>query len=164
MTTSPDPVGFDAHDHASCISDAMETAARYCDRHGLHFTPTRRRVLELLLTRHRALGAYDLLEKLREEGLGSQPPVAYRALDFLVTHGFVHKIEHLNAYVACSHPGEEHAPAFMICRTCDAVVETPARPTTGALGSAARKIGFQIETTVMEASGTCPSCRPDATG
>jgi hypothetical protein len=58
---------------------------------------------------HRALGAYAVLDQLREAGFGSQPPVAYRALDFLVAHGFAHKIERLNAFVACAHPGESHA-------------------------------------------------------
>jgi Fur family zinc uptake transcriptional regulator len=115
-------------------------------------------VLELLLQEHRALGAYAILDLLRDAGFGSQPPVAYRALDFLAEHGFVHKIERLNAFVACSHPGEAHSPAFMICRVCDTVAEAQSVPAKGALGAAARATGFQIERAVVEAEGLCPSC------
>lgn len=151
-------LGFHSHDHAHCVATALSVAETRCAELGLRFTPVRRKVLELLLKEHRALGAYALLDLLRDSGFGSQPPVAYRALDFLTEHGFVHKIERLNAFVACSHPGENHSPAFMICRLCDAVVETHSSPVKGALGDAARAAGFQIEKTVVEAEGICPQC------
>ena len=98
------------------------------------------------------------MDKLREANLSSQPTIAYRALDFLVSNGFVHKIERLNAFIACVHPGETHAPAFMICRLCDSVAETHSSPAKGILGETARSIGFQIERTVVEAEGICPKC------
>ena len=107
---------------------------------------------------HRALGAYTVLDRLREDGFGSQPPVAYRALDFLVANGLAHKIERLNAFIACVHPSHSHTPAFMICRMCDAVAETQSSPARGALGDAARATGFRIERTVVEAEGVCPAC------
>lgn len=140
-----DPIGFHAHDHSHCISDGIAVADAHCRANGLQFTPVRRRVLEILLQAHRAMGAYDLLDILRGEGLGSQPPIAYRALDFLVKNGFAHKIERLNAFVACSHPGDDHAPVFMICRTCNAVAEAPSQTSNGRLGAAAREAGFLIE-------------------
>jgi len=152
------PVGFDAHDHAACVASALAAAEDRCAQEGLRLTPVRRKVLELLLQEHRALGAYAILDELRAAGFGSQPPVAYRALDFLTAHGFAHKIERLNAFVACAKPGENHSPAFMICRVCDAVVEVQSAPAKGALGAAARAAGFQIEKTVVEAEGICPIC------
>ena len=152
------PMGFQKHDHRACIDQALEAAERQCADEGLRLTPVRRKVLELLLQQHRALGAYTILDMLREAGFGSQPPVAYRALDFLSEHGFVHKIERLNAFIACTHPGENHSPAFMICRKCDAVAEAQSTPAKGALGEAARAAGFQIERTVVEADGICPDC------
>jgi Fur family transcriptional regulator, zinc uptake regulator len=155
-------IGFESHDHSSCIADCVAAATARCAALGLQFTPVRRRVLEILLQQHRALGAYDLLDYLRTEGLGSQPPVAYRALDFLVRNGFAHKIEWLNAFVACAHPGESHAPVFMICRLCSAVAETHTDPTKGQLGQAARAAGFLIERTVVEAEGLCPGCQNPA--
>ncbi|OSP54039.1 Fur family transcriptional regulator [Pseudoruegeria sp. SK021] len=152
-------IGFHHHDHAVCVAGALQAAEDYCARNKLQLTKVRRRVLEILLAAHRAMGAYDILAQLAREGLGSQPPVAYRALDFLVSNGFAHKIETLNAYVACSLPGAAHSPAFMICRVCGAVVEAPTSPQAGRLGEAARDLGFAIETAVMEAEGLCPTCR-----
>lgn len=152
------PLGFASHDHDACVSDTLAAAEARCAADGLRFTPVRRKVLDILLQDHRALGAYTILDRLREEGFGSQPPVAYRALDFLVLHGLAHKIERLNAFIACAHPGHAHAPAFMICRLCDMVAETLSSPAKGALGEAARATGFKIERTVVEAEGICPTC------
>ena len=161
--TAPiDTVGFASHDHASCIAAALSEAEAHCTREGLRFTPVRRRALEILLQEHRALGAYETLDRLREAGFGSQPPVAYRALEFLVANGFAHKIERLNAFIACAHPGAKHSPAFMICRQCDSVAEAQAAPANGALDETARAAGFRIERTVVEAEGLCPACSDKA--
>lgn len=163
-TAAKSPLGFCLHDHDACVRDALVAAETRCAAGGLRLTPVRRRVLELLLQEHRALGAYAILDRLREEGFGSQPPVAYRALDFLVANGLAHKIERLNAFIACVHPDEGHTPAFMICRLCDAVAETYSSPARGALGDAARASGFRIERTVVEAEGLCPTCITEAEG
>ncbi|MGY9045664.1 hypothetical protein P775_00180 [Puniceibacterium antarcticum] len=156
-----DAVGFETHDHASCISSGLETVVQDCADKGLQLTPVRRRVIELLLQQHRAMGAYEVLDLLRAEGLGSQPPVAYRALEFLVKHGFVHKIERLNAFIACAHPGERHAPAFLICRSCDAVAEAHLANAAATVRDAAQDLGFAVERMVIEAEGLCPACRPE---
>jgi Fur family zinc uptake transcriptional regulator len=155
-------LGFTEHNHGACVSDALLAAETLCAEGGQRFTPVRRKVLEILLQEHRALGAYVILDRLREEGFGSQPPVAYRALDFLVSNGLAHKIERLNAFIACSHPNHTHTPAFMICRVCDSVAETQSSPARGALGDAARATGFKIERTVVEAEGVCPACADKA--
>lgn len=154
-----DTIGFALHDHATCIADCVAEAEARCREAGLQMTPVRRRVLEILLEKHRALGAYDILDILRKEGLGSQPPIAYRALDFLVANGFAHKIERLNAFIACAHPGEDHAPAFLICRGCKCVAETDSELRGGRLAKAARNAGFRIERAVIEAEGICPACQ-----
>ena len=161
-TPGHDPVAFDAHDHSHCVETALAAAEAHCAAKGLRFTPVRRAALEILLGEHRAMGAYELLDRLHKAGFGSQPPVAYRALDFLVANGFVHKIERLNAFIACAHPGETHSPAFLICRLCEAVAEAQSAPARGSLGEAARATGFQIERTVVEALGVCPSCADKA--
>jgi len=152
-------LGFEHHDHHSCIRTGVDAAEDYCNRHNLQFTPQRRRVLEILLERHAALGAYDILEVLREDGLGAQPPVAYRALEFLVSHGFAHKIERLNAFVACAHMGLDHTPVFLICSTCDKVAETHADNLRTGLPEAAQAAGFQLDRVVIEATGRCPACQ-----
>lgn len=125
---------------------------------GVRLTPVRRRVLEILLEEHKAMGAYDVLTRLAAEGFGNQPPVAYRALEFLEDQGFAHRICRLNAFTACMHPGEDHAPAFLICRVCDTVAEAPAAPVMAALTKAAAQSGFVIERANIEALGLCPAC------
>lgn len=152
-------IGFETHDHKHCISEAVTAADNHCRKAGLQLTSVRRRVLEILLKEHRAMGAYEILDVL---GKGPQPPTAYRALEFLVNHGFAHRIERLNAFIACAHPGQTHSPAFLICRVCDAVAEAPSEPAKGRLGQAARAAGFQIERAVVEAVGVCPNCQASA--
>lgn len=158
---APD-LAFAVHDHAHCASDALARAEALVAEKGLRLTPVRRRVLEILLEAHRALGAYDVLTRLAAEGFGNQPPVAYRALDFLEEQGLAHRIRRLNAFTACMHPGEAHAPAFLICRGCDAVAEAPAAPVLRALEAAAADSGFVIERSNIEALGLCPACQAAA--
>lgn len=153
-----DPSGQTTQDQADRIETALSEAEDICKAQGLRLTPVRRKVLEILLQDSRAMGAYAILDILRQEGFGSQPPVVYRALDFLAERGFVHKIERMNAFVACDHPGEHHSPAFLICRVCDLVEEAHSAPPKAGLGQAARASGFQIERTVVEAEGVCPAC------
>ncbi|PSL19156.1 transcriptional repressor [Shimia abyssi] len=154
-------IGFGKHDHSACISGALEAAEQVCSAQGLRLTKGRRRVLEILVQEHRAMGAYDILAVLSDEGFGAQPPVVYRALEFLVSNGFAHKIEKLNAYVACSHPQEgDHAPVFLICKSCGIVAEGDAPKRKSDLQQQAQESGFVIETTVMEAEGLCPTCVP----
>ena len=152
-------IGFAPHDHTHCVADTLARAEAYCSETGLRLTPVRRRALEVLLAEHRAQGAYDVLGVLAAEGLGAQPPVAYRALDFLVKAGFAHKIEALNAYIACAHLGACDRPAFLICRSCKSVAEADTAPAQGRLKDAAAEAGFEIERTVIEAEGLCPRCR-----
>ena len=152
------PSGFARHDHGFCIRAAMEAVEARVAEHKLRMTPVRRRVLEMLLESHRAMGAYDVLARLKEEELGYQAPIAYRALDFLVRHGFAHRVEKLNAYVACARP-DCVDPAFLICRSCAAVSESEV---PGGLVGVGRAEGFAVETAVLEAEGLCPRCRETA--
>ncbi len=154
---------FRTHNHQNCIEGALRTAEGLCAEQNLQFTAVRRRVLEILLQDHRALGAYDILSVLAEDGLGSQPPVVYRALDFLVQNGLAHRIERLNAYTACAHPERDHVPAFLVCRGCKSVAEAETDLTQGRLGKAAQQNGFKIERIAVEAEGLCPGCAQTGT-
>lgn len=147
---------FGDHDHGRCISTALSAAEAACAVAELRLTPVRRRTLEILLEAHEALGAYDVLARLDKDGFGSKPPVAYRALTFLVDAGLAHRIERLNAFVACTLPGAAHDPAFLICQSCGTVAEGEA---SGAMQSSAAAAGFQIERTTVEVTGLCPSCQ-----
>lgn len=159
-----DPTGplatlaFARHDHAHCAGDTLARAEAVAAARGLRLTPVRRRALEILLEAHRALGAYEVLDRLAADGFGRQPPVAYRALEFLVENGLAHRIRRLNAFAACMHPGADHSPLFLICRACNAVAEAPAAPVRSALDAAAAALGFVVERANIEALGLCPAC------
>lgn len=155
-------LAFAKHDHAHCTADALARAEAVTAASGARLTPVRRRVLEILLEEHRALGAYDVLARLASEGFGNQPPVAYRALEFLVDQGLAHRIQRLNAFTACTHPGEAHAPAFLICSRCQSVAEAAAAEARAALDAAAAALGFVIDRSTIEALGLCPACRSAA--
>lgn len=164
MTVKKDTLGlvagaFRQHDHAKCISLLMNAARDLCTERGLRLTPVREKVLKLLLKSHAPLGAYDILSELAASGFRAQPPVAYRALDFLVDNGFAHRIEKINAFVACSQPRDKHSPIFMICNDCHQVAETSVRSQSSSLDRTARAIGFDIKHTVVEAEGLCAECR-----
>jgi Fur family transcriptional regulator, zinc uptake regulator len=155
---APD-LAFAKHDHSHCAEDALARAEALTQAAGARLTPVRRRVLEILLEEHKALGAYDVLARLATEGFGNQPPVVYRALEFLVEQGLAHRIQRLNAFTACVHPGEDHAPAFLICRDCHTVAEAEAGAARRALEVEATNAGFLVERTTIEALGRCPACQ-----
>jgi Fur family zinc uptake transcriptional regulator len=155
------PNAFDPHDHSHCASDGLARADAILAARKQRLTPVRRQTLEILLSEHRALGAYEVLERLAAAGFGKQPPVAYRALEFLVDQGFAHKVRRLNAFTACMHPETDHAPLFLICRGCNALAETAAAPVRAALDAAAQAVGFTVERTSIEALGLCPACGPE---
>lgn len=155
--------GFAAHDHAACVARALAAADARAERQGLRLTQIRRRVLEILLEEHRALGAYDVLSRLQAEGHAGQPPIAYRALDFLTKAGLAHRIERLNAYVACTTPdthGEaNHTPFFMICRVCETVAEVGTPNIGTGISDTAKAAGFAIDAVAIEAEGLCTACQ-----
>lgn len=158
--SSPPPrIAFAAHDHHDCAEAVLTRAVAAAEARGLRLTPVRRRTLEILLEAHRALGAYEVLDRLVADGFARQPPVVYRALDFLVEQGFVHRIQRLNAFAACMHPGTAHDAAFLICRSCNAIAEAPAAGIRAALDRAAGETGFRVERATFEALGICPACR-----
>ncbi|MGB3146974.1 MAG: transcriptional repressor [Paracoccaceae bacterium] len=155
-------LAFSAHDHGHCCDRLIARAEALVASRGARLTPVRRRVLEILATDHRAFGAYEILEHLATSGFGNQPPVAYRALDFLVENGLAHRIDRLNAFMACAHPGRAHDPAFLICRTCNAVAEAPGPAIFAAISAAGEAAGFAVERMTAEAVGLCPACKDRA--
>lgn len=158
MSFAPAADPFVPHDHAGCSTRTLAQAMARLDRQGARLTPVRKRVLEILLESHRAMGAYDVLDRLAAEGFGKQPPVAYRALDFLVEHGLAHRVQRLNAFAACLSPNHDHAPAFLICRSCNRVAETDAAPVRDTLAEVAGAAGFTVERATIEALGQCGTC------
>ena len=152
------PLAFAKHDHERCRDGAMAAARRLCKARAVRLTPVRERVLDLLWQAHEPVRAYDILSTLSNEGFGSQPPVVYRALDFLIEHGFAHKIERLNAFLACHCPGDDHGAKFLICTGCQRVAEFDDSAIAKALGKVAEGSGFTIGRATLEVEGLCPDC------
>src|SRR6478609_1077781 len=131
------------HDHGRCTADGIAHAEQVCARRSQTFTPIRRQVLGALLSSHRPLGAYEIIDELAKEMPRPAPITVYRALDFLMANGLVHRIESRNAYLACAHDHDAAAlVAFLICERCDAVGEIPAASVAQSLNTAARASGF----------------------
>lgn len=146
------------HDHDLCIDNAVEEAERICAERGSRFTDLRRRILIMIWQGHKAVKAYDLLDQLANEGGSAKPPTVYRALDFLMEEGLVHKIESLNAYIGCPHPGEGHVSQFLICDQCGTVREVASDALAGAVHGAANAASFAIKRQTLELHGICAEC------
>ena len=139
------------------IETYLEEAERLTASKGQRLTRIRRKVLQLLAESNAPAKAYDLLQNLDGEG-SPKPPTIYRALEFLLSVGLAHKIESLNAYVACGHANHDHSAVFLICERCGAAEELNAETTTNALKREAVSAQFNIKSTVIEARGTCRNC------
>jgi Fur family zinc uptake transcriptional regulator len=150
------------HDHARCVRGALAEATRLCAERGARLTDQRRRVLELVWSSHEPIGAYDILARLADEGRRAQPPVVYRALDFLMAEGLVHRLASLNAYVGCALPARPHVGQFLICRACGIAAEIADARVTRALHASAGRLGFAISKVAIEVAGHCARCAPGA--
>ncbi|NQV48330.1 MAG: transcriptional repressor [Rhodospirillaceae bacterium] len=150
------------HDHGHCIEQALDWAAAKSTRRGVRLTPIRRRVFELVWQSHRPVGAYDILEILKGEKRNAQPPTVYRALDFLIELGLIHRIESLNAYIGCSDPQLAHPSQFLICRDCGIAAEISDKRIDGAIAALAEETGFVTGKRTLEVEGQCPNCRGGA--
>lgn len=148
----------ESHNHAACRSAALDAANRLAESRGAKMTPTRARVLDIVAESHKPVGAYDILERLSRERGRAAPPTVYRALNFLVEQGFVHRIDTLNAFIACFDAERRHDAGFLICESCKTVEEI-ADPGLGEAvrGSVASR-GFRPRRTVVEISGLCAAC------
>ena len=117
-------------------------------------------MLLALLASHRPLGAYEVIEELARSMPRPAPITVYRALDFLMENGLVHRIESRNAYLACAHDHDETSMvAFLICELCGSVGEIPAAPVARSVNAAARASGFAPKMSAVETAGTCAHCQ-----
>ncbi|HEY0218653.1 MAG TPA: transcriptional repressor [Afipia sp.] len=148
------------HDHSQCAQAAISHAERVCGDKGQKFTPIRRRVLQALLVSHRPLGAYEIIEELAGSMPRPAPITIYRALDFLMENGLVHRIESRNAFLACGHDHDSSSVvAFLICDACGSVGEIPSAALAKSFNEAARGTGFAPKLSVVEITGTCAHCQ-----
>ena len=132
---------------------------RACEQRGLRLTPIRANALRLIADAGRPVKAYELLDLMKVTHGAAAPPTVYRALDFLLEHGFIHKLASINAYVGCHHPGSAaHAVPFLICDRCQSATELEDESIVGALDARARALGFAPQAQTLEVHGLCASC------
>lgn len=137
----------------------MNEVERACHERGLRLTPLRREVLELVADSSKPAKAYDLLDRLRDIHGNAAPPTVYRALDFLLEQGFIHKLESINAFVSCPHPTDVHQVPFLICDVCENAVEVCDEQVAELIESQARQLGFRPRAQTLEVHGVCEHCR-----
>jgi len=123
---------------------------------------TQRRALAALRGAGRPLTAYEVLDVLRRERPTAAPPTAYRALEKLIALGLAHRLESINAYVACCAQHDDGTPLFAICDDCGLVDELPDAGAVQTLAACAEKSGFAAHKSVVELHGRCAGCRKGA--
>lgn len=154
-----------AHHHPPTEGDRTQILAdaeRRCAQAGETLTPLRRRVLELLLDHEGPAKAYDLMSQFAPGEAPAKPPTIYRALDFLQRLGLAHRIESMNAFIACGIGACARSTIFLICEKCGAAEEFDAGHALIDVAEAAAREGFEIHRTMIEASGLCGACRAAA--
>jgi Fur family zinc uptake transcriptional regulator len=149
------------HDHDHCARDVLAHAEAISTAEGLRFTDQRRKVLAALAKSHVPASAYEVMDRLAQDGPRPAPISIYRALDFLVEHGFAHRIESRNAYVACSRGEAGHGAAtvFLLCDACGAAAEASSPALTSALSAITKGAGFVPREPVIEIRGLCARCQ-----
>lgn len=146
------------HHHTHNARAFVREVASTCDERGLRLTEIRMRVLELIAASEKPVKAYDLLDQLKDDRGSAAPPTVYRALDFLLENGFIHKLESINAYVGCHHPSVEHHVPFLICDECETAYEVCDERVARLLNDQARALGFRARAQTLEVHGKCKRC------
>ena len=147
------------HDHSACVEHAVARAKQVCEEKGVRLTPMRLRVLELVWRSHKPIGAYALLDEIKLEHKSAAPPTVYRALDFLMEQGLVHRIQSLNAFVGCNDPGHVRNGIILICDDCGDALEMDDAKISETIASSTKELGFQFISQSIEATVICPSCQ-----
>ena len=150
---------LDCQDHEVCIERAMREAESICQEKGLRFTDLRREVLRLIWRSHVPAKAYDILENLKGKEWSAKPPTVYRALDFLLETGLVHKLDSINAYIGRSHPRDHNGCYFLICTDCNEAKECCSPELSDAIELAWNKNSFKPKKITLEVFGQCSACR-----
>lgn len=145
-------------DHQHCQDTALSTAEAICAERGVRLTDKRRQVLALIWRSHKPIKAYDLLTALQHDDPSAKPPTVYRALDFLIGQGLIHRIDSLNAFTGCGHPNAHDDCYFLICHDCGTADECCSSSLTRAIRSAASSNNFAPARTTLEVAGVCGDC------
>lgn len=147
------------HDHNNCINKAIKNANDVCKKNFNNLTDLRKRVLEIILSsKHKAIKAYDILEKLKNDDFSNAPPTVYRALDFLIENKIIHKINSINAYFACYEKNKTNQCYFIICKKCSAINEYKSDVINLDIEKIAKKSKAKINSVNLEIEVECSDC------
>lgn len=147
-----------AHNHQQCVDDALKIADHLCTERGVQLTAIRQQVLALIWESHKAVKAYELLDRIKPLQAAAKPATIYRALDFLLAQGLIHRVESLNAFVGCSCSGHQHEQLLLICKQCEQVEERMAAGVMQVLAEEFRQAGFSAHSKAIEVHGLCRRC------
>ena len=144
----------------TALQTALAQAEQLCRARGVRLTALRRRVLELVLSSDTPQGAYAILDTLRlQDGRAGAPPTVYRALDFLLEQGLIHRLASCNVFIGCCQPTAHHSGQFLICRSCGKVAELDSQEVEKLIRKQAQKAGFRVESQMVEIAGYCQQCQ-----
>jgi len=158
LQMSAKPASTAHHHHAHNAKGFVREVSAACTQRGLRLTEIRLQVLELIAAAEKPVKAYDLLDQLKDARSNAAPPTVYRALDFLIDNGFIHKLQSINAYVSCHHPSVVHQVPFLICDECESATEICDERVSGMLADQAKALGFRARAQTLEVHGVCKHC------
>ena len=142
------------------VKSLLSQAEKLCEQRQQRFTALRKRVLTLICQARQPAGAYQLLESLQEDGRSAAPPTIYRALDFLMAQGFIHRLASNNTYLACAHPEHDHEAVFLVCKHCARTQEVHTDGLRQSVQKKAKVYKFKVLHTAVEVVGLCSTCSP----
>lgn len=145
------------------VNEQLQVAESLCQDRGRRLTPIRRKVLELLLAHGRSMKAYELLESMRAIHPGAAPPTVYRALDFLMDEGLIHRLDAVNAWSACHDAAGAPHDLLVVCTACGAVAELSDPAMSKQLADRVARTGFALASHETEIRALCPDCQQDPT-
>jgi Fur family transcriptional regulator, zinc uptake regulator len=146
------------HDHKKCVNTALGIAEQLCIDRGVQLTQIRHQVLELIWESHKAVKAYELLDRIKPLQSAAKPATIYRALDFLIEQGLIHRIESLNAFIGCNCSEHQHEQLLLICNQCQEVEERSAAKVMTALSEEIEQANFKVHSKAIEIHGLCVKC------
>lgn len=153
-----DPCSDPSH-HVHDAQAYVRAVEQACASRNIRLTPLRAQVLALVAAAGKPIKAYDLLDLMKSESGSTAPPTVYRALEFLLEQGFIHRLASVNSYVGCHHPQVQHSVPFLICDSCQNAIELEDERIAELLDTQAKALGFTPRAQTLEVHGQCAACR-----
>lgn len=149
---------IECKNHNDCISLAIKNAVEISNKNNIRFTNLRKKVFEIILNSHKPVKAYFILNELQKTDSSAKPSTVYRALEFLLEFGLIHKLHISNSFAACTHPKKHNQCYFLVCNKCDEVKECCDDDLTSAITKITKNNFFKPKNITLEINGICKSC------